>query len=141
MAIAAPIIPAVSANAHSWLHRAIAHFLPAPAAVAVTCPIETAIVDLRLILRRIDHAQREHSRWDACYLAQTVAHAVIDPLEALDLPSGVGRLRHGAVFALAPIAGIETANGRGHVDVTGDLEEAAALVRAAIADAEALRKA
>ncbi len=139
MATAAPIIPTASANVHSWLHRALAHFLPAQASAGAVNPLETTIVDLRLVLRRIEHARREQAHWDARFLAQTIGRAILAPLEDLVLAEELGRLRHGAVFALKPIAAIGALKTRSDVDVAGELDEAASLVRAAIAEAERLR--
>jgi len=139
MAIAAPIIPTAAANTHSWLHRALAHFLPPQAHVAVANPIETTIVDLRLILRRIEHARREHAHWDTRFLAQTIARTVVAPLEELVLGEDLDRLRHGAAFALRPITAIGSLKSRSDVNVAGELDEAASLMRAAIADAERIR--
>ncbi|QSR16048.1 hypothetical protein [Novosphingobium sp. KA1] len=138
MAIAASTIHVVSANAQSWLQRVVAQFIhthdePVPATITTT------IVDLRLILRRIEHARREHMRWDSRYLSQTVRRAVIAPLEELNVSDNLHRLRHGAIFALAPIAEIGRAHAREAINVDRELEEAAHLVRAAIADAEASR--
>ncbi|WP_288806357.1 hypothetical protein [uncultured Novosphingobium sp.] len=92
MATAASTIHVVSANAQSWLQRVAAQFIhnrtkPAPTSIATT------IVDLRLILRRIEHARREHPQWDSRYLAQTVRRAVIAPLEELSVTENLQRLR------------------------------------------------
>ncbi|MFC0683073.1 hypothetical protein [Novosphingobium clariflavum] len=138
MATAASTIHAVSANAQTWLHRILAPFIHSDTPAAPTS-ISTTIVDMRLILRRIEHARREHPRWDSRYLAQTVRRAVIAPLEELDLADNLHRLRHGAIFALAPIAEIGRSHARAAVNIERELEEAAQLVRAAIADAEASR--
>lgn len=136
MATAVPTISAAPANAHAWLHRALAYFLPPQVPVPATGPLEAAITDLRLILRRIEHARREHARWDTRFLAQTVARAVLIPLEDLALPVELDSLRHGAIFALRPIAAIGTGKSRAEVDVSGELTEAADLMRAAIVNAE-----
>lgn len=139
MATVAPITARAPANMHSWLLRALAHFAPARELLPASASIETTIVDLRLILRRIEHARREHMKWDARYLGQTVARAIIGPLTGLALSGDIDRLRHGAAFALQPIAAINSPEQRGTVDVGAELEEAAEFVRAAIAEAEAER--
>ncbi|WP_172704879.1 hypothetical protein [Sphingomonas sp. LH128] len=139
MATVAPITARAPANMHSWLQRAFAHLVPAHELLPAAPSIETTIVDLRLILRRIEHARREHKKWDARYLAQTVARAIIGPLDGFDLTGDIDRLRHGAAFALQPIAAITSPEQRGTVDVGAELEKAAEFVRAAIADAEAER--
>ncbi|WP_395391458.1 hypothetical protein WBP07_12595 [Novosphingobium sp. BL-8A] len=102
-------------------------------------PIETALVDLRLILRRIEHARREQAQWDSRYLAQTVRRAIIAPLEELNVMDGLRRLQHGAIFALAPIGSIGQLHARDGIDVDRELEEAASLIRKAIAATEAAR--
>lgn len=140
MAIAATIIPAAAANANSWLQRALSYMLPMPPA-SIPPPIEMTIVDLRLILRRIDHAKREHAHWDARYLAQTVSRAIIAPLEQLELASHLHQPRHGAVFALTPVAAIASTRARAGVDVDSELAEAANHLLAAIAMAESSRTA
>lgn len=139
MATAAPITARAPANIHSWLQRAFAHFAPAPALIPAAPSIEATIVDLRLILRRLEHARLEHPKWDARYLAQTIAHTVIAPLHHLALAGDVDRLRHGAAFALQSIAAITTPEQRASVDVRAELEKSADFVRAAIADAERAR--
>lgn len=139
MATVAPITARAPADMHSWLQRAFAHFAPTRELLPVAPAIETTIVDLRLILRRIEHAHREHMKWDARYLAQTVARAIIGPLNGLALTGDIDRLRQGAAFALQPIAAITSPEQRGNVDVGAELEEAAEFVRAAIVDAEAER--
>jgi hypothetical protein len=139
MAIAAPITANAAANGNSWLHRILAALTPAPSPVPIARSIEMTIVDLRLLLRRIDHARREHTRWDAGYLGQTISRALVKPLEELDVPEHLQRLCYGAAFALAPIAGIGADRSRHDVDVDAELDEAAALMRAAIANAEAAR--
>lgn len=139
MATAASTTTSPSANAHSWLYRALAHFLPAQVPLPVPCPINTTVADLRLILRRIEHARREHARWDGHFLSQTIGRVVIAPLEDLHLREDLQRLRHGAIFALQPIAAIGVAKARADVDVAGELDGAARLVRVAIAEAERTR--
>lgn len=139
MAIAAPITAGAAANANSWLHRILAAFTPPPAPVPIARSIEMTIVDLRLLLRRIDHARREHTRWDARYLGQTINRALVKPLEEMDLPEDLQRLCYGAAFALAPIAAIGIDRARHDVDVDAELDEAGALLRAAIVNAEATR--
>lgn len=136
MATAAPITARAPANIHSWLQRAFAPFARTPTLVPAAPSIETTIVDLRLILRRIEHARSEHAKWDTRYLAQTVAHAIITPLQDVAVAGNLDRLRHGAAFALQPIAEITTPQQRALVDVQAELDEAADFVRAAISDAE-----
>jgi len=140
MATVAPITTIAPANIHSWLQRALAHFLPAVPELPAAAPsIESTILDLRLILRRIEHARREQAKWDACYLGKTISQTIVSPLVEMSVAGDLDRLRHGAAFALKPIASITSADQRGTVDVAGELEEAAEFVRAAIVDAEAER--
>lgn len=134
MAILAPITTRASANVHSWLHRFVAHFLTPAAPAPIACPINATIVELRLLLRRVDHARRDHARWDRRFLSQTVGRVVLAPLQQLVLADEPDRLRHAASFVLAPIA----ATGFAHSDTdpVSALEDTVLLLREAITAVE-----
>lgn len=134
MATVAPITARASANAHSWLRRAIATLLMPSVPAPAPSPLEASIADLRVLLRRVEHARRDRAGWDRRFLSQTVRRAVTKPLEELQLDGETDRLRHGAVFVLASIADAGFALDK--TDAEGALEDAAIMLRAAIAEAE-----
>jgi hypothetical protein len=134
MAITAPITAGLAAQLKSWFHNLAVSVQLASTPIPRT--IDMTIVDLRLILRRIDHLRREHVRCDARYLGQTITRSVIRPLDDMDVPEDLRMLCHGVTYALRPVAGIGQDRARSDVDIDGELDEAAALLRSAIARAE-----